>query len=347
MVLATYKPEPLEQVVNKLTGRLGTEAETSTELMLATDILTEMKISIKHATEPEVRPQIAMALEIGKSPHKPHAAKVKQLVVAIAMAVAAGVRGPEVTQAKLLADKVLDAWLVTSALVHSTRFGRKHLLAASLSRAHDNAGFAAHAGTEGRKAMEAALQAVKEKAIDISSVPAAAPKKELALRGVGGQVVIHMPDGSSESFSNRLRLRDVIEQLAGKHKLAKANDYGIYQITRAGTGDRLLSCGDGMDLTLGQVCQEWIAQANRYTELLGSKTRGDTTAQGDAKFNYRLFFARKLIYGDSLAAGSEGDTEQLYWYVRKRVDTCFYKVSEDDVMTLAAMRMHSDKRLVF
>eukprot|EP01051_Picozoa_sp_SAG22_P006555 SAG22_NODE_433_length_10557_cov_6.586728_6_plen_306_part_00 len=53
----------------------------------------------------------------------------------------------------------------------------------------------------------------------------------------------------------------------------------------------------------------------------------------------RLFFARKLVYGDSLSAGAEGDAEQLYWYARKRVDTGFYKVSVDDVMTLAAMRM--------
>ena len=339
MVMATYKPEPLEEVVTKLTARLGSEAETSVELMLATDVLTEMKISIKHATEPEVRPQIAMALEIGKSPHKPHASKVKQLVVSIAMAVAAGVRGPDVTQAKQLADGVLDAWLVTSTLVHSTRLGRKHLLAASLKRAHDNAGFNAHSGTEGRKAMEAALQTVKEQSIDISSVPAQAPKKDLAVRGVGGMVVIHMPGGGSESFSNRLRLSDVIEQIAAKHKLGKSTHYGLYQCTRAGTGDRLLSCGEGGEMTLGQVCSEWIAQANRYTELMGSKTRGDSAAQGDAKFNYRLFFARKLVYGDSLSSGAEGDSEQLYWYVRKRVDTGFYKVSEDDVLTLAAMRM--------
>eukprot|EP01051_Picozoa_sp_SAG22_P006554 SAG22_NODE_433_length_10557_cov_6.586728_5_plen_329_part_00 len=290
MVLATYKPEPLEQVVTKLTARLGSEAETSAELMLATDVLTEVKISIKHATEPEVRPQIAMALEIGKSAHKPLAAKVKQLCVAIAMAVAAGVRGPDVTQAKLLADAVLDAWLVTSALVHSTRLGRKHLLAvsckvlpfccastvfpsktapfcavplgqASLKRAHDNAGFNAQSGSEGRKAMEAAMVMIKEKAIDIASVPAQPPKKELAVRGVGGQVVVHMPDGGSESFSNRLRLADVIEQLAARYKLGKAADYGLYQCTKAGTGDRLLSGGEaGQEMTLGQVCQEWVAQ---------------------------------------------------------------------------------------
>ena len=116
---------------------------------------------------------------------------------------------------------MLDAWLVTSALMHSTRLGRKHLLAASLKRAHDNAGFNAHAGTEGRKAMEAALQAVKEKAIDISSVPAAPPKTDLPVRGVGGQVVVHMLGGGSESLSNRLTLKVVVEQLAAKHNLGR------------------------------------------------------------------------------------------------------------------------------
>ena len=71
-----------------------------------------------------------------------------------------------------------------------------------------------------------------------------------------------------------------------------------------GTGERLLSCGGGEQLTLGQVCQDWLAQATHYAELMGSKLKGDAAALGDAKFNYRFFFARRLIFGDSLSTGA-------------------------------------------
>jgi hypothetical protein len=41
---------------------------------------------------------------------------------------------------------------------------------------------------------------------------------------------------------------------------------------------------------------------------MGSRSKGDPSAKGDAKFNYRFFFLRKLVYGNSLSAGLEGDT---------------------------------------
>lgn len=180
---------------------------------------------------------------------------------------------------------VLDAWGVTAMLIHAARLGRRNMLAATLQRAHENEGFQKYAGSEGREAMAAALKTVRDDEIDVSSVPAALPKPELAVRTKGGQVVVHFLDGRSEAFANRTRLSDAVNQIASKYKLARASEYGIYQTTRAGTGERLLSCGSGADLTLGQICQEWIAQSTRYSEMMGgSELKGDANALGDAKF---------------------------------------------------------------
>ena len=115
MALASYRVENLQRVVAKVGGRLGSQAETSEELGLCQEILAEMKIATKHATELEVRPQIAIALETGKSAHRQHRPKLKGLVVSLAMAVVAEVRGPDVNEAKQLADLLLDAWLVPQA----------------------------------------------------------------------------------------------------------------------------------------------------------------------------------------------------------------------------------------
>jgi hypothetical protein len=112
--------------------------------------------------------------------------------------------------------------------------------------------------------MAAALKLVKDGGIDVGSVPATAPRKDLAVRSAGGHVVVHLLDGAAESFSNRLRLREVLNQLATKYKLSRPTDYGIYQCMRGGGGERLLSCGDGLEMTLGQLCQDWISQAARY-----------------------------------------------------------------------------------
>jgi hypothetical protein len=218
------------------------------------------------------------------------------------------------------------------------------MLATVLQRAHEQEAFTKYAGVEGRDAMSRALRRVKDDAIDVASVPAA-PKQlnDLAVRTQGGQVVVHFLDGRTETFANRVTLQEAIETIAAKYKLARASDYGIYQTTRMGTGERLLSCGGGEQLTLGQVCQDWLAQATHYAELMGSKLKGDSAALGDAKFNYRFFFARKLIFGDSLSTGNSGDTDELYWYSRKRVENGTYKTMEDDILTLASLRLQVEK----
>jgi myosin heavy subunit len=322
IAMGTYRAENLEAIVTKVTARLGSEASSSLELGLAQDVLNEMKVAKKHATEAEVAPLLNVAIDTGKAmTGKTHAVKIKALVVALSMALSSGVHSAAATQAKQLAVDVLDAWQMTAMLNHATLLGRKTMLATVLQRAHENEGFSKYAGTEGREAMGRALQRVKEDEIDVSSVPAA-PKKlnDLAVRTQGGQVVVHFLDGRTETFANRISLQEAIDTIVAKHKLARAGDYGIYQTTRVGTGERLLSCGGGEQLTLGQVCQDWLAQAAHYAELMGSKLKGDASALGDAKFNYRFFFLRKLIFGDSLSNGNPGDTDELYWYSRKRVE---------------------------
>jgi len=337
MAMSTYRPENIEAISTKLCARLGSEAEKSEELSSAQDILAEMKIANKHAAEAETLPQLKLALETGKSLHKPHLTKIKSLCVALGMALECGVHGSLVAEVKQVAELVLDAWAVTSMLNHATRLGRRTMLAATLQRAHENAGFQKYAGSEGREAMKMALQRVKEDGIDVSSVPAPPPRVELAVRTQGGQVVVHFLNGRTETFANRTRLSDVVAQISAKLQLARASDYGIYQTTRAGSGERLLSCGEGADLTLGQICQNWIAQSTRYAEMMGNVASGDAAAMGDAKFNYRLFFLRKLIFGDSLSVAKAADTEELYWYSRKRVENGTYSCSEDDVLTLGAL----------
>jgi hypothetical protein len=339
MAMGTYRPQNIEAIATKVSARLGSEAEKSEELISAQDVLAEMKIANKHATEAEALPQLKLALETGKSLHKPHMTKVKALCVALGMALESGVHGSLVTEVKQVAELVLDAWAVTSMLNHATRLGRRTMLASTLQRAHENAGFQKYAGSEGREAMKMALQRVKDDGIDVSSVPAAPPRAELAVRTQGGQVVVHFLNGRSETFPNRTRLSDAVAQIAAKLQLTRASDYGIYQTTRAGSGERLLSCGAGADLTLGQICQNWIAQATQYAEMMGTKSAGDANALGDTKFNYRLFFLRKLIFGDSLSIAAAGDTEELYWHSRKRVENGTYDCSEDDVLTLASLRM--------
>ena len=344
IAMGTYRAENLEAIVTKVTARLGSEASGSLELGLAQDVLDEMKIANKYATDAEVAPVLATAIEIGKSMTKPHAVKVKSLVVALSMALSSGVHTPAVTEAKQLAADELDAWQMTAMLNHATLLGRKTMLATVLQRAHENVGFSKYAGMEGREAMGRALQRVKEDSIDVSSVPTN-PKKmaDLAVRTQGGQVVIHFLDGRTETFANRITLKDAIDTIVLKYKLARVGDYGIYQTTRHGTGERLLSCGGGEELTLGQVCQDWLATAARYAELMGSKLKGDSSALGDAKFNYRFFFLRKLIFGDSLSTGNTHDTDELYWYSRKRVENGTYKSTEDDVLTLASLRLQVEK----
>ena len=306
IAMGTYRAENLEAIVTKVTGRLGAEVSSSLELGLAQDVLNEMKLARKHATEAEVAPVIAAAIETGKAmTGKTHAVKVKALVVALSMALSSGVHSTAVTQARQVAVDVLDAWQMTAMLNHATLLGRKTMLATVLQRANEQEGFAKYAGPEGREAMSRALRRVKEDGVDVASVPAAPkPLNDLAVRTQGGQVVVHFLDGRTETFANRVTLQEAIETIASKYKLARASDYGIYQTTRMGTGERLLSCGGGEQLTLGQVCQDWLAQATHYAELMGSKLKGDAAALGDAKFNYRFFFARRLIFGDSLSTGA-------------------------------------------
>jgi hypothetical protein len=191
--------------------------------------------------------------------------------------------------------------------------------------------------------MAAALKRVRDDEIDVSSVPAPVPTPELAVRTQGGQVVIHFLDGRSEAFANRTRLSDVVNQIASKYQLSRAHEYGIYQTTKTGAAERLLSCGEVAERTLGQVCQDWITQSTRYAEMMGTtEAASDPNAPGDAKFNYRLFFLRRLIFADSLSAGSGADKTELYWYSRRRVDTGLYACSEDDILSLAALRMQAE-----
>lgn len=339
IALGTACVTNLEAIVAKATARLGSEASGSEELTLASDIVNNMKVANKHATAAEVRPKLVAAIEMGKSMTKPHASKVKGLCVALGMAQSCGVYSVEATEAKQVAEEELDAWQMTCMLNHATHIGRGTMLATVLQRAHENAGFQKYAGPEGRDAMGRALKRVKEDGIDVSEIRTPPPRSELAVRTQGGQVVVHFLDGRTETFPNRITLAEAIAVVAAKYKLGRASDYGIYQTTRAGTGERLLSCNDGEKLTLGQICQDWLVQASHYAELMGSKLKGDSNALGDAKFNYRFFFLRKLIFGDSLGTAAPGDTEELYFYSRKRVENGTYSCTDDDVLTLAALRL--------
>jgi hypothetical protein len=337
--LSTYREKNLENVVTKIRARLGSEANKSAELALAASVLEEMKLRSR-ATEGEVLAMIKAAVETGVSIHKPLPAKVKALLVAVSAAAANDVYNAAVSEARQTADLVLDAWTITRMLTHAARIGKRTGLACALKRAHDNAGFQKFAGREGRDAMATALKTVTEDGgFEVAAWPTPSTKQELTVRTQGGQIMIHFLDGQSQAFPQRTRLSEVIDQICAKRGLSRPDHYGIYQTTRAGTGERLLSLSADSEVTLGDVCQEWVKQAIHFADIMGTKSQGDASAMGDAKFKYRLFFLRKLIFGDSLSNGSDTDLDALYWYARKRVSNGTFRCSEDDTLTLASLRL--------
>ena len=66
MAMGTYRPQNIEAIATKVSARLGSEAEKSEELISAQDVLAEMKIANKHATEAEALPQLKLALETSR-----------------------------------------------------------------------------------------------------------------------------------------------------------------------------------------------------------------------------------------------------------------------------------------
>jgi hypothetical protein len=188
--------------------------------------------------------------------------------------------------------------------------------------------------------MSMALRQAGECGLQVDAWPTPAGKKELGVRTPGGQIIIHFLNGRSETFSHGTRMTDVVDQIAAKHNF-QSDLYGMYQTTRFGTGERLLSCQNDDQRTLGQICQEWIKQSLHYATLMGKpgSFQSDSNAMGDAKFYYRFFFLRKLIFSDSLARAPASDLDQLFWSCRKKITNGSFKCTEDDALTLAALRL--------
>ena len=330
--MATYRVEHLEAIITKVGARLAGESDQSEELSVAKEVLSEMKIATPQATESDALAALKVAIEAGKNLAKPHRTKVKTLVVAVGLSLASGLYGGLLQEARQTAEEVLDAWTVTSILRHATRLGGRTALACALKRAHENQGFQRFAGGEGREAMAAALaRAAEDSGFRVDEWPTPETQKELGVRTAGGQIVVHLLDGSAENFPSNTRLADAVSQIAAARNLTP-HVYGIYQTTRFGTGERLLSHRQNEALTLGQVCQDWIKQSLHYADLMGTKSQGDASAMGDNKFHYRFFFLRKLIFSDSLASGSPADTEQLLHYSLKKVANGTFRCSDDDAL---------------